>query len=181
MTVPQILVLRLPGCDPKKCSALKLARYGLVRLLRSPRQIRGRPIILNPFASRAFSADDRVQAEKKGILILDCSWKDATEKFQNRLRGEPRCLPYLVAANPVNYGKVGKLSTVEAAAAALFILGYPTDAESLLKLFKWGPHFLDLNADPLSDYQSAANSQEIVKRQRAYMPDVLLENINDHL
>jgi pre-rRNA-processing protein TSR3 len=175
VTGPQILVLRLAGCDPKKCSALKLARHGLVRLFHSPRQIRGRPIILNPFASKAFSPGDREQAEKMGILVLDCSWKDAIEKFQKRLRGEPRCLPYLIAVNPVNYGKVGKLSTAEAAAAALFILGFPTDAKAFLNLFKWGPHFLELNADPLQDYQSAANSNDIIKRQRAYMPDTVAE------
>ncbi len=169
MDAPKILVLRIPGCDPKKCSALKLARHGLVRLLNSPRQIRGRPIVLNPFALKAFSPADQQQAAKSGVLILDCSWEAAIDLFQNRIRGEPRCLPYLVAANPINYGKVGKLSSVEAVASALFILGFPKAAEAALNLFKWGPHFLELNARPLQDYQSAADSSEVVERQREYM------------
>lgn len=175
MDVPKIFVLRIPGCDPKKCSALKLARHGLVRLINSPRQIRGRPIVLNPFASKAFSPADQQQAIKSGVLVLDCSWEAAIELFQNRIRGESRCLPYLVAANPINYGKVGKLSSVEAVASALFILGFPKEAEAALNLFKWGPHFLELNAKPLHDYQTATDSGEVVVRQREYMKPTSLE------
>lgn len=170
MDTPRILVLRLPGCDPKKCSALKLSRHQLVRLFNSPRQIRGRPIILDPFAPQAFSPADLPQAQKAGILVLDCSWNDAIEMFQRGIRGEPRGLPYLVAANPVNYGQVGKLSSAEAAASALYILGFEEAASRILSLFKWGPHFLELNADPLHDYQNASNSTEVVQKQRQYMP-----------
>ena len=169
LVAPRILILRLLGCDPKKCSALKLARFGLVKLLRSPRQVRGRPVVLNPFAEKAFSPADRYRAEENGILVLDCSWEDAEEIFQRRIHGEARCLPYLVAANPINYGLVGKLSSVEAAASALFILGYSPDAKRLLDLFKWGPHFLQLNHEPLSEYAEAADSSDVVTRQKRFM------------
>jgi pre-rRNA-processing protein TSR3 len=169
MDDPQVLVLRVPGCDPKKCSALKLSRHNLVRVIHSPRQIRGRPVVLNPFSVKAFSPADRVLVEKAGILVLDCSWNEAEEWFQRRIRGESRCLPYLVAANPVNYGKVGKLSSVEAAASALFILGFAHQAEQMLRLFKWGPHFLELNSEPLFEYQKAADSKDVVEVQRQYM------------
>ena len=169
LDAPQILILRLPGCDPRKCSALKLARHKFARLVRSPRQIRGRPVVLNPFGAQAFSPADQAQAQQSGVLVLDCSWKEAVEKFQNRIRGAHRCLPYLVAANPVNYGHVGKLSTAEAAASALFILGYPNEAKQILSIFKWGPHFLELNHDPLTDYAMARDSSQVVARQRQYM------------
>ncbi len=170
MKTPQILVLRIPGCDPKKCSALKLSRHNLVRVFHSPRQIRGHPIVLNPFAAKSFSPADLTLAQNKGILVLDCSWNEAAEQFQHRLRGEQRGLPYLVAANPVNYGQVGKLSSAEAAASALFILGFEDEAKKILSLFKWGPHFLELNKEPLKDYQMATDSREVVQKQLQYMP-----------
>jgi pre-rRNA-processing protein TSR3 len=127
-------------------------------------------VILNPFAERAFSPADRFMAERTGILVLDCSWKDAQDIFRRRIQGESRCLPYLVAANPINYGLVGKLSSVEAAASALFILGYPDEAKHLLELFKWGPHFLQLNHEPLSEYAAASDSSDVVTRQKQFMP-----------
>ena len=103
-------------------------------------------------------------------LVVDCSWNDAEEMFQHRIRGEPRGLPYLVAANPVNYGQVGKLCSAEAAASALFILGFAEESKKFLNLFKWGPHFLELNSQPLKDYQEAKNSSEVVLKQSQYMP-----------
>jgi pre-rRNA-processing protein TSR3 len=125
---------------------------------------------LNPFATKAFSPADLTLAQRTGILVLDCSWNDAVELFQRGIRGEPRGLPYLVAANPVNYGQVGKLCSAEAAASALFILGFEEEATKILSLFKWGPNFLELNREPLMDYQSATNSTEVVEKQRQYMP-----------
>ena len=47
--------------------------------------------------------------------------------------------------NPVNSGKVGKLTTAEAIAAALMLCGKPEQAENLISVFKWGPAFLELN------------------------------------
>jgi pre-rRNA-processing protein TSR3 len=171
LIVPRVFVLRIPGCDPKRCSALKLARHGLAELIRGTRRIRRRTIALNPFSEKALSPADRNLAENAGILVLDCSWNEAVERFHGRLRGEQRCLPYLVAANPVNYGRVGKLSSIEAAASALFIIGYPEEAHRMLGLYKWGPHFLELNREPLSEYASATDSCDVIARQQLFMPD----------
>jgi pre-rRNA-processing protein TSR3 len=78
-----------------------------------------------------------------------------------------------VAANPVNYGRVGKLSSIEAAASALFIIGYPEEAQRMLELFKWGPHFLELNREPLSEYAAASDSRDVITRQQLFMSDPL--------
>jgi pre-rRNA-processing protein TSR3 len=75
----------------------------------------------------------------------------------------------LVAANPVNFGKPTKLSTVEALAAALYIAGFNEQAIELLSKFKWGPQFIILNNDLLLGYARAKNSTDIINTQREFM------------
>jgi pre-rRNA-processing protein TSR3 len=76
-----------------------------------------------------------------------------------------------VAANPVNYGKPFKLSTVEALAAGLVILGEQPLAELILSKFNWGHVFLELNREPLAEYAAARDSTEVVRIQAAYLSE----------
>ncbi|MFQ6075024.1 MAG: DUF367 family protein [Candidatus Bathyarchaeia archaeon] len=165
-------VYHLKQCDPKKCTALKLARFGLTKLHHQPHTLPHRAIVLDPFAERAFSAADREAAERHGLVAIDCSWAHAGEAFRLRLRGRPRCLPFLVAANPVNYGRVGKLSTLEAFAAALQIIRHESQGMRLLSLFKWGPTFFELNKERIEAYREAGGSREVVEIQKGLMSEL---------
>jgi len=80
-----------------------------------------------------------------------------------------RRLPYLLAANPVNYGRPFELTTVEALAAALYILGDSQRARELLDKFKWGSTFLNLNAAPLNEYADANTVSDLLATERAYI------------
>ena len=166
----RIVVYHAKQCDPKKCSALKLKRHNLIRIVYRLRLLPHEAVVLNPFAEKAFSPADRERIQKNGLVALDYSWKCTEAAKLIPLIGESRALPYLVAANPVNYGKPTKLSTVEALAAALYIIGYEAQAAELLSKFKWGPEFTRLNQERLDAYAQARNSTEVVTLQKKFMP-----------
>lgn len=166
----EITVYHAGQCDPKKCTALKLKRHQLVRIVHQVRWLPRGAVILNPFSKRAFSPADRKRLESRGLAALDCSWVHADDVFELSMRGVSRCLPYLVAANPVNYGVPTKLSTVEALASALYIADRREEADRLLSLFKWGPNFIELNRELLESYTRARDSGEVVELQKRFIP-----------
>lgn len=160
----ELLIYHADQCDPKKCTGRKLARFGLARLTKRKSDLKNY-LVLSPFSKRALSPQDR---DTVGIAALDCSWAHAESIFEKQVLLE-RALPYLIAANPVNYGKPFLLSTVEALAAALVILGRESRAEAILSKFSWGYVFLELNREPLAEYAGAEDSAEVVKIQMCYM------------
>ena len=124
--------------DPKKCSAKKMAKFGFVKLEKNIRKLPKDCILLNPFAKKSISKEDLSAAKKHGILAVDCSWKNAETSFEYLIKkNRSRALPFVLAANPVNYGKPFKLSTLEAFATSLYILdcvGQATDTVSYTHL-----------------------------------------------
>lgn len=86
--------------------------------------------------------------------------------------GHHRLLPFLVAANTVNYGKPSKLSCAEAAAATLYICGFVDAAKAVLDEFGWGREFLKLNDELLELYRNCADADEVVKRQNEWLEKV---------
>jgi len=168
----KIVVYHAGQCDPKKCTALKLKRHGLVRIVRQIRFLPKRAVVLNPFSKIAFSPADRQRIEDFGLVALDCSWEHAEKVMLKRVRGTSRCLPILIAGNPVNFGKPTKLTTVEALAAALYIAEFKEEAHQLLSIFKWGHTFVELNQERLENYANAKDSTEIIKLQKHFMENV---------
>lgn len=165
----RIVVYNARQCDPKKCTALKLEHHGLVRGVTQVRFLPKRAVVLNPFSEIAFSPADRDRIEDFGLAALDCSWEKAERFLSAHVKGTSRCLPVLIAGNPVNFGKPTKLSTLEALAAALFIAGFREQASELLAMYKWGHTFLELNYEMLESYASAKDSSDVVELQKQFM------------
>jgi len=172
MQVPKqarIVVYNARQCDPKKCTALKLKRFGLAREVTQIRFLPKRAVVLNPFSEIAFSPADRERIEQFGLVALDCSWEHVEKVLLKHVRGTSRCLPVLIAGNPVNFGKPTKLSTVEALAAALYIAGLKEQASEILSIFKWGHTFCEINQRQLEAYSNARGSSGIIEIQNQFM------------
>lgn len=54
-------------------------------------------------------------------------------------------MPYVVAGNPVNYGKPYQLSCAEALATGLCALGYQDQAQYIMSKFGWADGFWSIN------------------------------------
>ncbi len=151
--------------DPEKCTARKLERFGLVTLHEHDGAV-PRGVVLDPHAEQALAPSDATLAQR--LIAIDCSWQSA-EPDRFDLDGAKRALPFLVAANPVNYGRPFALTTVEAFAGALAILGDDERAETLLGKFRWGHTFLELNEEPLERYAACDDSADVVAIQEEYL------------
>lgn len=125
------------------------------------------------------SPTDREIVQEHGCAVVDCSWARLDDTPFSRMRTpNPRLLPFLVAANPINYGKPCQLSCVEAIAATLIITGFPTEADFYLGKFSWGHSFVELNSELLEKYAGCANSEEIIKVQEKFLADARQEKID---
>ena len=144
----------------------------MARVVSKTRFLPKRAVVLNPFSSTAFSPADRDRIEDFGLVALDCSWEHAEKVLLKHAKGTSRCLPILLAGNPVNFGKATKLATVEALAAALYIAGFKQEAEELLSIFVWGHTFLQLNYSALESYSTAEDSTEVVRIQNDLYRDM---------
>jgi len=170
-----ITIYHANQCDKKKCTGWKLyhlrhhIKYSQIRIVKKLDRIPHSSLVLNPLAEKALSAEDSEKIKANGLVALDCSWKHA-EPFFKRKYVVSRALPFLLAANPVNYGKILKLSTVEALSAAIIVAGLDRNiAKELLGKFRWGHSFLSLNRRPLKEYSKAKSSKEIIQIQDQYL------------
>jgi len=161
----------LNHCDPKRCSGRKLARLGMITELRLGQRFSG--LCLSPVGTSCVSPADREIVGSHGVSVIDCSWARIDETPFNRMKSShPRLLPYLVAANQVNYGKPCKLNCVEALAAAFYITGYQNVAEGYLSKFSWGPTFIEINREILDIYADCTDAQDVIAKQNAYIQQI---------
>ncbi|XP_039146164.1 LOW QUALITY PROTEIN: 18S rRNA aminocarboxypropyltransferase [Dioscorea cayenensis subsp. rotundata] len=155
-------------CDVKRCTGRKLSRFGFLKELRVTSGFGG--IALSPVGTQCISKDDHLLIKRKGLAVVDCSWARLNDVPFVKLRcAAPRLLPWLVAANPVNYGRPCELSCVEALSAALIICGEEETANLILGKFKWGHSFLSLNRDLLKAYSNCENGSEIISVQNEWL------------
>jgi len=153
-----IQVVMMKQDDPRKCSAAKLVKFGLAKPVK---KTTSRTLVLDPFSKKTLLKSDKKFVNS--ITGIDCSWNLVTSAFKKSFTGISRKLPPLLAGNPINYSKLNKLSTVEALAGAVYILGEPELTHTLLKKFKWGDTFFALNKNLLQDYSKAQSESEILE------------------
>jgi len=173
----QVAMWDVGQCDPKKCSGRKLARLGLIKELKLGKRFPG--LCLSPLGKSVISPADSEIMLEQGISVVDCSWAKIDETPFSRMKsGYPRLLPYLVAANPVNYGKPSKLNCVEALAAAFYITGHKEIAVKYVDKFSWGHSFISLNEELLEQYAKCKNGDEVIKTQNEFLETEAKEEAN---
>ncbi|KUI58225.1 Ribosome biogenesis protein TSR3 [Cytospora mali] len=158
----------LGHCDPKRCSGKKLMKAGLMRELHLGQRHSG--VIITPNGKHVISPADRELMDAYGAAVVECSWARTKEVQWNKVGGRcERLLPYLVAANTVNYGKPWRLNCAEALAAAFAICGHLDWAEQVLEPFSYGKAFLKINAQLLRRYAECEDEKAIKKAEEEWM------------
>ena len=164
------LVYMVRQDDPFKCTAAKLAKF---RIAEPVRFISKNSIVLNPFSQIVLLKKDTEISDS--VCAIDCSWEHIDKVLkQNRMTalGIARRLPAMLAANPTNYAKLGKLSSAEALAGALYILGEKKLSAEIMNKFKWGHTFLELNSNLLEDYAAAETEGQTFQLEKEYFPQL---------
>jgi len=155
--------------DPKKNTAVLASKRGNLKLHKRINTLPKRGIILEPLCGKVFGPEDHALIINGGSLVgLDCSWahiEESVAQVMRRTRLQPRMLPLLLAANPVNWGKPGRLTSAEALATVLYLIGRVKQARDVLGAFRWGERFFELNKEPLDAYAQAQTSAELVELQ----------------
>ena len=81
-------------------------------------------------------------------------------------------VPYLVAANSVNYGRPWRLNCAEALAACFYICGHGDWAHEVLKHFSYGESFLEINSQLLKRYASCTSEEEVKKAEENWLAKI---------
>lgn len=111
---------------------------------------------------------------------MECSWVRISEVPWSKIGGKhERILPYLVAANPTNYGRPWRLNCAEALAATFFILGHEDWSEHVLQHFSYGRPFLEINAQVLKRYAACKDEKEVKECEKRWLEKIEREYKNN--
>ena len=158
----------LGHCDPKRCSGKKLMRLGLMRELAIGRKHGG--VVITPNGRTPVSPADLSLLLEHGAAVVECSWARLAEVPFTKLGGRhERLLPYLVAANPVNYGRPWRLNCVEALAACFAICGRRDWADCILEPFSYGAAFMDINGELLQRYAACEDAEAVTRAEEQWI------------
>ncbi|KAL4781904.1 hypothetical protein BJX76DRAFT_359492 [Aspergillus varians] len=161
----------LGHCDPKRCSGKRLMQFGLMRELAIGQKFQG--VVVSPNAKKVISPADKDLLEQFGAAVVECSWVRVKEVPWSRIGGKcERLLPYLIAANTVNYGKPWRLNCVEALAACFCICGHEDWAEIVLKNFSYGEAFLEINSQLLKRYAACETEEDIKRTEEEWLAKI---------
>lgn len=143
-------------------------RAGLMRELHLGQRHSG--VIITPNGKHTISPADKPLLDAYGAAVVECSWARTKEIAWGKVGGKcERLLPYLVAANTVNYGKPWRLNCAEALAAAFAICGHWDWAEQVLEPFSYGEAFLKINAKLLRKYAECEDEKAIKQTEEEWM------------
>ncbi|KAK4695364.1 pre-rRNA-processing protein TSR3, partial [Lecanoromycetidae sp. Uapishka_2] len=161
----------LEHCDPKRCSGKRLMHFGLMRELSVGQKFSG--VVISPNAKKVVSAADKELLEQYGAAVVECSWARIKEVPWSKIGGKcERLLPYLVAANSVNYGRPWRLNCAEAVAACFFICGHEDWAHEVLAHFSYGEPFLEINSQILKRYAACSTEEEVKKAEEEWLAKI---------
>ncbi|KAL6245820.1 ribosome biogenesis protein tsr3 [Rhinocladiella similis] len=167
-------------CDAKRCSGKRLMHFGMMRELPIGQKYPG--VVISPNAKRVISPADKELLEQYGAAVVECSWVRVQEIPWSRIGGKcERLLPYLVAANPVNYGRPWRLNCVEALAACFCICGHQDWAEVALQHFPYGKPFLEINSQLFKRYAACQDEDEIKKAEETWLAKLEKEYTDSRL
>ena len=145
LTYPITLIVRHPRENPRKCSIMPLKERPDLLFLTYP--VRTRPPLEGYVRLAAEGPPLSVADTDAGLLLLDGSWRWASEMTRVFLDVPPRSLQGFRTAYP-RVSKLGTdpdngLASVEALFLAYHLIGRPT--AGLLDHYRWKDEFLRLN------------------------------------
>lgn len=179
----RVVMFEFKQNDPKMDTGMRLVRFEKAQALPPSQAPAFKGLVLSSEAQLLASPADREILLQYGLAGINCSWNRLDEiPFRKCGKGLKlqRKLPYLIAANTVNYGRPFKLCTAEASAATLFLCGFEKQARDMLSCFQWGEEFWKLNDLGFQYYcgagSSCADSVEMGRREAEYMKQVSNEH-----